>query len=81
MSWHSEPCNGFRLGYPSCALYPFTLDGNPQRNTQKYKNKMSLIRTQKQNNDTIETLKRHIKRLEDMNWNLKQEIKKYEKQK
>jgi len=31
--------------------------------------------------DTIETLKRQVRRLEETNWNLKQELKKYEKAK
>jgi hypothetical protein len=57
------------------------LVGNPQRNTEKYKNKMSMIKTSKQMSDTIETLKRQVRRLEETNWNLKQELKKHEKQK
>lgn len=42
---------------------------------------MSMIKTSKQMSDTVETLKRHIRRLEETNWNLKQELKKYEKSK
>ena len=60
------------------------LDTRSEINTQNYKNntkKMSMIATSKQMADTIETLKRHIRRLEDKNFELKQELKKYEKQK
>jgi hypothetical protein len=75
--WHSAQFNGSRLGFPPYALFQSISALRPGNDTQNYKNKMSLIKTQKQTSDTVESLKRHIRRLEDMNWKLKQELRKW----
>lgn len=40
-----------------------------------------IMTSQRQLLDTIEVLRRQINRLEEKNWNLKQEVKRYEENK